>query len=288
MKINSSGITELANTSFTPALVESRITTDYIDWQADGAVILKNGVKLAGSGITSLKGFYYLTDAWRDYDTVVVRSTSGSFTVPAGVYSILVVLFGGGGGGGASYPVTTVTEIPGGEGGTTSTTTYQPGGSGGLGGAGFEILSVSPNDTITYTIGAGGSGGIAYRGNGSAGGNSTLTYTPFSMTVTGGGAGLGNGTSGTSGTYSANPIGQFTYSDVTGSYENQISISAANPFASQSTIKDTGGTFSTAYSLAGSFIMGARGLYGFGTTAGLRDGWGGVGGGALFFYKAPQ
>ena len=277
MKINSSGITELANTSFTPALVESRIKTDYIDWQTDGAVILKNSVNLSGSGITSLKGFYYLTDEWLTYDTVVAYGTSGSFSVPDGVYNIGVVLFGGGGGGQSTRSVTTTVN-------ENTTTTYYTGRVGGLGGFGFEKLSVSPSDTITYTIGAGGTGGAAYNGAGTVGGSSTLTYGILTMTVTGGASG---GAGGADGTYNGVANGLFSYAPIENVYENQLSFSVTNPLASQASTRAVTDRLPVAYDSSGLYIMGAGGDAGTGTASTTRNGDGGVGGGVLFFYTAP-
>lgn len=276
MKINSSGITELANTSFTPALVESRIKTDYIDWQTDGAVILKNSVKLSGSGITSLNSFYYLTDQWLDYNTVVSYGASGSFSVPTGVYNIGVVLFGGGGGGQSTVSVTTTV-------GESTTTSYYTGANGGLGGFGFEKLSVLPSDTITYTIGAGGTGGAAYNGAGTVGGSSTLTYGTFTMTVTGGASG---GAGGASGTYKGVQSGLFSYAPIQAVYENQVSFNVTNPLASQASLRAVTDRNPVAYDSAGLYMMGAGGEGGTGTLT-LRNGDGGVGGGILFFYMAP-
>jgi hypothetical protein len=119
----------------------------------------------------------------------VVFTSSGSWTVPQGVTTILVSGCAGGGGGGG--------------GGTTNSST---GGavSGAGGGAGQSVIkksiSVTPGHTITITIGSGGSGGAggaAGGNNGAIGGNggSTVLYDSTSsttlLTLTGGSGGSG-------------------------------------------------------------------------------------------------
>ncbi len=97
-------------------------------------------------------------------------TSSGSWTVPAGIYEISVLLIAGGGGGSAgSY--------------------YQnEGGGGGCGGDSLfiEKLRVTPGQVIPYVIGAGGVGGVGISGDvGTKGG-----YTRFGdLYVSGGSAG---------------------------------------------------------------------------------------------------
>lgn len=133
----------------------------------------------------------------------VVLSGSGTFTVPAGITSLVVIGSGGGGGGAGGS----------GNGNAGS----QPSG-GGAGGAGVPLtaltISTSPGASIAYSVGAGGAGGAgghAGAGNtqngvaGSTGGSTTFG----SLTFKGGG-----GTAGTQvgvGTGSGNvPVSNFT------------------------------------------------------------------------------
>ena len=87
---------------------------------------------------------------------------TSSFTVPCGVTSITVQVWGGGGAGGGG----SVTSANGGSGG---------------GGGGYctQVISVTPGSTISYTVGAGGVGGT---GNGGNGGSSSFG----SVSATGG------------------------------------------------------------------------------------------------------
>ena len=97
-------------------------------------------------------------------------SSSGNFTVPAGVTSIRVEAWGAGGGGAGS--------------------TNTKGGSGGGGGAySTNISSVAPGQVIPYTVGTGGAGGAWNAGSGTAGGLSTI----LTLTASGGMAGQNNG-----------------------------------------------------------------------------------------------
>ncbi|MCP2029933.1 hypothetical protein L1276_005130, partial [Flavobacterium sp. HSC-32F16] len=113
--------------------------------------------------------------------TSVSDNTVGTrtWTVPAGITSVAVEIWGAGGAGGGS-------------------TSNNNGGSGG-GGGGYSsrTFAVVPGQTITYTVGQGGNGST---GNGTAGGNSTLTYAGTTVTSNGGtGGGQNRGTRGTGG-----------------------------------------------------------------------------------------
>lgn len=86
-------------------------------------------------------------------------TSSGSWTVPCGVTSVTIGLWGGGGAGGGS-------------------TSNNSGGSGGGGGAYvINTFAVSSGDVITYTIGA---GGLGSTGTGGSGTSSTLSG-PFGV-----------------------------------------------------------------------------------------------------------
>jgi len=115
--------------------------------------------------------------AWADPPSdLQVFTTSGSFTVPAGVTKIEVEVRGGGGGGG---------------GGMTATSSI-PGRGGCGGGYGKGVFSVIEGSTHTVTVGAGGSGGSSAPSAGVAGGTSSFGTL---ISATGG----GGGTTGTSG-----------------------------------------------------------------------------------------
>lgn len=100
-----------------------------------------------------------------------IYSSSGSWTVPAGVTKVYVQLWGGGGGGSGGN---TVGQIH---------------GNGGGGGAyASEYISVTPGASMSVTVGTGGSGGTGGASPlaGSAGGSST-----FGGVSAGAGAGAG-------------------------------------------------------------------------------------------------
>ena len=107
--------------------------------------------------------------------------TDGSFTVPIGVTTILVEVWGAGGGGGN-----------GGNGTCGSCGYTSGGGGGGSGGYKKRILNVTPGQIITYSIGIGGGGG------GGTGGSSS-----FGEIISNGGQPGGNG----SGPYTSNGFG---------------------------------------------------------------------------------
>jgi predicted RNA-binding protein Jag len=139
-------------------------------------VVSQNGSGLtAGQILTgAIYAFVYdgavfqLLDAPISHGIVMVQS-SGSFTVPAGVTSGFLELWGAGGGGG----------------GGASTSTASAGSGGGGGGYVKAVLSVTPGQTITTTIGAAGAGGAA-GGSGGAGGTTSV----LSFTAVGGAGGV--------------------------------------------------------------------------------------------------
>lgn len=102
---------------------------------------------------------------------------NGTFTVPTGVYRILVEVWGGGGGGGG-----------GGSGNQAG------GGGGGGGGYAAAWIAVSPGNQYAVTIGGGGGGGT--NGNNATGGGNT---TFGSLLTANGGVGGQGGTQATGG-----------------------------------------------------------------------------------------
>lgn len=112
----------------------------------------------------------------------IVYGSAGtySWTVPAGVYSISVVAVGGGAGGGGV------------------TNSVGPAGSGGTGGSLMysNNLSVTPGETLTVKVGAGGYGSASYTG--SAGVTSSLLRNTTKLVAAPGG-GSGDASLGTGG-----------------------------------------------------------------------------------------
>ena len=108
----------------------------------------------------------YISSVGSTYTTYT--SSSGNFTVPAGVTSVEVLVVAGGGGGCASD---------------------NPSDSGGGGGGGGVVhhsaLSTTPAGTIAYAVGAGGTAGSESPRDGGDGGDSTFG----SITADGGGNG---------------------------------------------------------------------------------------------------
>lgn len=115
-------------------------------------------------------------------------TASGSWTAPAGVYTIQALAVGGGGGGGASR--------------NNSTSTTSIGGGGGGGGVIDGIFPVVPGTTYTVTIGSGGAGantsaagsngsdttfGSLFTAPGGQGGASYLLSTGYAPTTNPGG-----------------------------------------------------------------------------------------------------
>jgi hypothetical protein len=114
--------------------------------------------------------------------SVQIFNSSGTWTRPAGVGLVRVIVVGGGGGGGG---------VDGQGSGTNA------GGSGGSGGSNAEkVIDVSSISSATITIGGGGNGGAAGNNNGVAGTSSI--WSDGTNTLTGSGGGFGRGSLGTS------------------------------------------------------------------------------------------
>jgi hypothetical protein len=105
-------------------------------------------------------------DSLRFIPTLALLTTTGSFTVPAGITKIKVTAIGGGGGG---------------AGGVLNSAS----GGGAGGGASIGVLSVTPGQVISYTIGAGGTAGALGAAGGTGG---TTTFSTISATGGTGGA----------------------------------------------------------------------------------------------------
>ena len=142
-----------------------------------------------------------------------VFTSSGTFTVPAGVTAIRVTVVGAGGGSGGAAA------------GSCDAAT---GGAGGGGGAAIEyITGLTPGGTHTVTVGTGGTAGGSGNSAGGAGG--TSSFAAFCSATGGGGGGGGNNNTGSTG------------SNGTGS-GGDINLSAFNPTGVSNCAPIFGGT----------------------------------------------
>ena len=136
---------------------------------------------------------------------------ANTWTVPSSVTSATIMLWGGGGGSGGQG--------------------YMNGGGGGGGGSfAAKVLSVTPGQIISFTVGAGGAAG-GYNGfgqtTGSTGGNSI-----YSTVTAGGGYGGGDGIGGSGGAASG---GDVNISGSTGLYQYSPPYSTNGGLAANST-----------------------------------------------------
>lgn len=155
-KINDSAVT-------TDKINDSAVTTNKINNNAVTAAKLASGA----IGIRS-----------------TVFTSSGVFTIPAGVTAMKVTVIGGGGGG-SPYATGTVGCQP---------NVHIAGSAGGAGGISTQYLdNLTPSSTLTIVVGAGGNGGAGPSGNGGSGGTSSVssgTQTITTVSATGGGGGV--------------------------------------------------------------------------------------------------
>lgn len=117
------------------------------------------------------------------------NTSSGTFTIPAGVTKVKVTIVGGGGGGGAAFGDSGCGQPGGGGGGGSGSTAYK------------WLTGLTPGNTIGVTVGGGGTAGSG--GAGGTGGSSSIqsgTQTITTVTALGGlGGGYGNQAEGTAG-----------------------------------------------------------------------------------------
>lgn len=125
--------------------------------------VVSGSVAIDGSGNVNLVAGF--TQKPSPIPQVSLYAANGSFTVPAGVFTIRVTVVGGGGGGSQAATGT------GGSGESTFTFDI-PGGVGGAGGVAYGVYAVTPGQVIPVVVGAGGAGSNA--GAGSAGGASSF------------------------------------------------------------------------------------------------------------------
>lgn len=157
--------------------------------------------------------FYVLALSFSLFSQPINYTTPGTYTwtVPPCVYEITVKVWGGGGGGGGALAIMKNSS----SGGETCS-----GGAGG-GGGGFtsKTFSVTPGQTYTVVVGAGGTAGIAgagswsggittLAGNGGTGGTSSFTGNGQNLNATGGiGGGGASGYNTTTSAVDLNTVG---------------------------------------------------------------------------------
>lgn len=111
--------------------------------------------------------------------TILTSGTAATYTVPAGITSLLVECLGGGGGGG----------------GIDATTGGGAGAGGGAGGGYARLWIASPGASYTYTVGAAGAAGAAGNNAGGNGTASTFVGTGANISASRGNGGGGSATS---------------------------------------------------------------------------------------------
>jgi hypothetical protein len=178
--------------------------------------------------------------------------SSGSYTVPAGVTSMVVECWGGGGGGSNR----------------TTNGTFTGGGGGG-GAYASSIIDVIPGNTYNYVIGAGGAGSTD-------GGNSSFNST--SVVAVGGTGGILNSTAGGAGGSASSSTGNLKYSGGTGS----TGAASSGGGGGGAGINGNGGNASGATGGTGTTDLGGTGGNGVsGSSNGVAGGvYGGGGSGA--------
>ncbi len=183
--------------------------------------------------------------------TTYTTAGNGTYTVPAGVTSIKVEVWGGGGRGG-------------------SRTSNGYGGGGGGGAYSQSVITVIPGQIINYNVGAGSS-------SGSASGGDSWFVTDATIMAKGGGSVADNTTSGASGGQAANGVGTVKYSGGNGAnagtYGGGGGSSAGTAANGNSTTSSAGATAPSGGGNGGGGMTGSQGS----GTGGSSPGGGGGG-----------
>lgn len=183
---NTSGFTTLSpRQAVTPAPISL-----YTVAIRESALPIRGAMRLRGRKLQIFDGQFWrnaaeLSQTDAEFDQSVTWSTPGthSFVVPPNVTTIVVRVNGASGGGGGTGPGTTTL------GSTCSSATNFAlgGGGGGSGSRGYFDLVVTPGETLTVIVGAGGA--FAPTGVGGAGGASIVRRGEMNMIVAPGGTG---------------------------------------------------------------------------------------------------
>lgn len=206
------------------------------------------------------------TTAARMPKTMVIYNASGSFTVPAGITTIYVLLVGGGQGGGEGYTGNTYTTSVIGKTGVSAT-------------AAFKAISVTPGNSYSFVVGAGGAGTNG-NPNGTVGSDSTFNTT--TIVAQGGGQGTTNTGADTNSDMATmlgtliDSIGGVTYTTYNAAAQIVLrALLATRPGAASSTA-------AVVYNYGDPYYPGSGGEGEIGTST--SDAAGGVGGACIIFY----
>ena len=150
------------------------------------AIVLGSGLSMSGTTL-SASG----TDTDTQLSDIKVYTANDTWTKPAGLYAVVVWVFGGGGGGGG-VALVGVGEAAAGNGGSSG------------GGSMKRVVAASLGATETVTVGAAGAGGTAGNNAGSAGGTSSFGA---HASATGGAGGAGSAASAVIPSYNQGTIG---------------------------------------------------------------------------------
>lgn len=134
---------------------------DYIEFKSPYGETARGIIKRMNESIsgilrsdTTIECDWIPGDFGNDYDNYVEISADGSWTVPAGTASIMLVLIGGGFGGHGGHKGENGNTSNGGKGG-------DPGEAGDGGRVLTQIINVTGGETVTFSIGEGGEGGAS-------------------------------------------------------------------------------------------------------------------------------
>lgn len=228
----------------TSGVVESGSgTTNAVPKFTNGAAGIQGNSSISdnGTSVSSTEPFS-LTPSFQKF------TSSGTFTIPAGVIAVKVTVIGGGGAGG----------------GASATNTGAGGGSGGIA---IKFLSgLTPGNTLTVTVGTGGTGvSNSTGGSGVASSVASGTQTITTVTANGGTGGQASTTPGPGGGAAISTGG-----DINGGGMPASFITVASTFG--------GAGGSTMFGGAGGFVGGSSA--GIAAVANTGSGGGGAGVGA--------
>lgn len=207
--------------------------------------------------------------------------STGQWTVPAGVFSATFEAWGGGGAGGSSY------HRAGTEGSLITANTIARGGGGAGASYSKKTLRVTPGQTITYTVGAGGIAdpiGFTHNSDAPAGGSSFANLESNTVILSQAGRGgknavaFNNNVSTAGGSLPAgSSIGDSTNSGGNGGAASSNGTGGGGGSGGNEGNGGNGGSPSAGAAGLGGGVAGAAGVNGF-TLSGISGGYPGAGG----------